>query len=113
MELKRAQEAHHHTTALLPVANENGEPAFEEVEIWFRPLTAGMLDRLEEASKATDMSIVGGQAHILAEQLVRWSITDEGREVEPTLAILKTLNRYQLDALVDAIRDYTFPKKTT
>lgn len=113
MELRRAQDALHKTTAQLPVVGDDGEPAAEAVEIWFRPLTAGMLDRLEKASKKTDLSLIEGQVRLLAEQLVRWSITDGGQEVAPSAEVLRTLNRYQIEELIRAIRDYTIPKKTT
>jgi len=114
MELKRAYEAVHKTTAFLPIGeDENGQPVTEAVEIWFRPITGAILDQLDEEHAKKQMSLVEAKALTLSKELVRWSVTTDGEAVAPTLDVLKTLNRLQLDALLEAVNDFTFPKKTT
>ena len=113
MDLKRVQQTTHRTVAKLPMVDEAGKVIFEEIEIWFRPLTVNMLEALEAANADKQMSYVEAQAATLAKQLTRWSVTDEGQPVEPKFDVLKTLNKLHLDALIDAIAEYTFPKETT
>src|SRR5262245_39916482 len=114
LELKRAQASAHKTIAQLPVGSGDGnESALEPVEIWFRPLTAILLDELEAARKGEELTLIEAKALWLSKCLIRWTITDNGTEVAPSLDVLKTLNRIQLDALIEAINEYTYPKERT
>ena len=113
MELKRVQQSTHRTVAKLPMGDDDGKPIFEDVEIWFHPLTVTMLEDLEALNADGHMSVVEAKAWTIAKQLVRWAVTNDGRPVEPTFDVLKTLNSLQLDALLQAITDCTFPKQTT
>jgi hypothetical protein len=110
LELKRAQESAHKTTVKLPITDESGDLLLEEVEVVFKPLTFAMLEELE-AEKLEDMSVLEAKALTLSKELIRWSIVNEGRPVEPTFEILRTLNRLQLDALLEGITAYTYPKE--
>ena len=114
LELKRAQESAHKTIAYLPVGSADGsEGQLEPVDIWFKPITPQFLVELEAAQEEETLSLVEAKALWLSKSLLRWSITDCGMAVVPTVDVLKTLNRLQLDALVEAINEYTFPKKET
>lgn len=113
LELKRAQQSLHKTTAEIPVGSPDGEVAIEAVDIWFRPITANLLNELEVSGAGESLAVIEAKALWLSKILARWAITEGGSEIEPTLDALKTLNQLQLDAMIEAISVYTYPKKTT
>lgn len=112
-DLKQAYGGCHKTIVHLPIGTEDGEGRSEPIEIWFRPATPDMLNQLAADHGGDNLSVVEAQALALSKYLVRWSVTSDGAPVEPTREVLGTLNRVQLDALLEAINSYTFPKKTS
>lgn len=113
LELKRAQGGLHKATAAIPVGSNDGEATIESVDIWFRPLTAQILAQLDEGSEGQELAVLEMKARWLSKLLMRWTITDGSAPVEPSLDILRTFGAAQIDAFIEAISAYTYPKKTT
>ncbi len=111
MDIKRLQQDRRRVVQV-PVTGDDGEVEMVDLAVWHKPITPAVLAEMTAASEgdAADKERLVSQ---LAAVLTRWDITDNGKPIKPTAAVLRGFEFEVLAAIAEALFASIYPKSTT